>query len=63
MRVQLCQTGPGWGSGGFARAARTVCRLWDGQGAVLPRKCTSIAELPLAGAFIYCYRPAKTLST
>ena len=45
------------------RVARTVCRLWDGQGGVLPRKCTSIAELPLAGALFIVYRPAKTLST
>ncbi len=58
-RVQLCQTGPGWGSGGFARVARTVCRLWDGQGAVLPRKCTSIAELPLAGALFIVIGPPR----
>ena len=45
--MQLCQTGPGWVSGGFARVARTVCRLWEGQGVVEPRKCTSMTSFLL----------------
>ena len=45
--MQLCQTGLGWGSGGFARAAHTACRLWEGQGVVEPRKCTSMTSFLL----------------